>query len=68
MTGIDEDYVFSFFSEDLNKHQKFYSRSFGDDNGKITKRIHFFKEEFSLEKFKKSLKNNDIVYLKMIHI
>lgn len=99
MTNIEGDYVFPFFSEDLNKHlgdssqgkyllrylkaldaktcvlekeyidkdyiidyQKFYSRSFGD-NGKITKRIHFFKEEFSLEKFKNSLKNNDVGYL-----
>ncbi|MCK4732286.1 MAG: hypothetical protein KAT65_07495 [Methanophagales archaeon] len=53
---IDKDYMIDY--------QKFYSRSFGDDNGKITKRIHFFKEEFSLEKFKKSLKNNDIEYLK----
>ena len=99
--GDSEDYVFSFFSTDLNKHlgnskqvrylisyisgdplnaktcvlekkyidkdfmldyQNFYSRSFRDD-GKFTKRLHFFNVEFSQEEFKKSLEDNDLSYL-----
>ena len=96
---VSDDYVFSFFSNNLKGHlgdsrqgkylikylrllngntcvledryidkdymidyQKFYSRSFGDD-GKFTKRIHFFTEEFSKEEFKKSLENNNLRYL-----
>ena len=43
-------------------YQKFYSRSF-EDYGRITKRIHFFSEDFPTIKFKKSLENNDVSYL-----
>ncbi|NQE52494.1 hypothetical protein C5S29_02790 [ANME-1 cluster archaeon GoMg3.2] len=52
---IDKDYLIDY--------QKFYSRSFGG-NGKFTKRMHFFKEEFSSKDFTISLKKGDTKSLK----
>ncbi len=51
---IDKDFMLDY--------QNFYSRSFRDD-GKFTKRLHFFNVEFSQEEFKKSLEDNDLSYL-----
>ena len=55
---IDKDYMIDY--------QKFYSRSFGN-NGKVTKRMHFFTEDFSAEEFKKSLEDNDINYMEYLN-
>lgn len=53
---LEDEYVDKDFTVD---YQKFYCRSFKDD-GKFTKRIHFFTELFSTDNFKYSLINNDV--------
>jgi hypothetical protein len=56
---VDKDYLIDY--------QKFYSRSF-DNLDKFTERVHFFTEDFSEDKFLKSLKNNNIGYLQRSYL
>lgn len=51
---IDHDYMVDY--------QKYHSRSFAPD-GKYTKRLHFFRVDFSEKQLKESLQNNDVEYL-----
>jgi len=51
----------------LVDYQKFYSRSFDEDE-KFTTRIHFFVEDFSKTRFEESLENNDIEYLRKSYL
>lgn len=56
---VDKDY--------LVDYQRFYSRSFDEDE-KFTTRIHFFVEDFSKTRFEESLENNDIEYLRKSYL